>query len=355
MESKSETFILFPSHSDGLALEKILKTNRVKYTIVPTPRDLSKCCGISILIDPQDIHLIEDLLNTNSLISIDGIHTLKKRKVLSLIYSVRSSKLQGGFLMYSVGIDSGSVATKAMLFDGEIVEKVIIPTGWSPKTAAKEALSLLLIKTKINRHEIKKIIGTGYGRVSMSFADKTVTEITCHGRGAHFFNNKVRTILDIGGQDSKVISLDNNGNVIDFVMNDKCAAGTGRFLQVMSNVLGFDVSELDNLARNIEPEPITSMCTVFAESEVISLLAKGVSKEQTASGIVHSIANRGVSIISKVSLSDDIAFTGGVAQSEIIKEAIESKIKRSLYVPINSQIVGALGAAVIGWNLIKKR
>lgn len=256
--------------------------------------------------------------------------------------------------MYSVGIDSGSVATKAVLFDGKILEKVIIPTGWSPKTSAEEAMNLLLLRRNVNRDEIKRIIGTGYGRVSMSFIDKTVTEITCHGTGAHFLNNNVRTILDIGGQDSKVISLDSNGNVIDFIMNDKCAAGTGRFLQVMSNVLGFDISELDVFARGVEPEPITSMCTVFAESEVISLLARGVSKEQTASGIVHSIANRGVSILSKINLSNDIAFTGGVAKSEVIKEVIESKIKRSLYIPQDSQIVGALGAAVIGWKMIKK-
>ncbi|WP_432667355.1 acyl-CoA dehydratase activase [Wukongibacter baidiensis] len=255
--------------------------------------------------------------------------------------------------MYSVGIDSGSVATKAVLFDGKILEKVIIPTGWSPKVAAEQAMNLLLLKRNVHRDDIKKVIGTGYGRVSMSFVDKTVTEITCHGKGAYFLNNNVRTILDIGGQDSKVIRLDSSGNVIDFIMNDKCAAGTGRFLQAMSNVLGFDVIELDDLARDVEPETITSMCTVFAESEVISLLARGVSKEQTASGIVHSIANRGVSILSKINLSDDIAFTGGVAKSEVIKEVIENKIKKSLYVPQDSQIVGALGAAVIGWKIVE--
>lgn len=256
--------------------------------------------------------------------------------------------------MYSVGIDSGSVATKAILFNGTILEKVVLPTGWSPKTAIEEAMNLLLIKANVSRSEVKTVIGTGYGRVSMPFADKTVTEITCHAKGAHFFNNSVRTLLDIGGQDSKVISLDPNGNVIDFAMNDKCAAGTGRFLQVMCNVLGFDVDELNNFAKNVKPEPITSMCTVFAESEVISLLAKGVSKEQIASGIVHSIGNRGVSMLSRVNLSEEIAFTGGVAKSEVIKEVIENKIKKNLYVPKYSQIVGALGAAVIGWNMVKK-
>lgn len=256
--------------------------------------------------------------------------------------------------MYSVGVDSGSVATKAVIFNGEIIKKVIIPTGWSPKEAAKDAIDTLIKETNISKYEVKRIIGTGYGRISMPFADKTVTEITCHGRGAHFLNNNVKTILDIGGQDSKVISLDDNGNVVDFAMNDKCAAGTGRFLQVMANVLGLDVSELDKFTNNIDPEPITSMCTVFAESEVISLLAKGVPKERIASGIIHSIANRGTSILSKVNISDVVAFTGGVAKSKVIKKVIETKIKKTLYAPLDSQIVGALGAAVIGWNLLNK-
>lgn len=255
--------------------------------------------------------------------------------------------------MYSLGIDSGSVATKAVLFNGKIVERVILPTGWSPKTASKDAVELLLNKADIDKNKIQKVIGTGYGRVSMPFADKTVTEITCHGKGAHFLNNEVRTILDIGGQDSKVISLDENGNVVDFAMNDKCAAGTGRFLQVMCNVLGIDVSELDGLTKDVAPEPITSMCTVFAESEVISLLAKGVSKDRIAAGIIHSIANRGISILNKVNISSKIAFTGGVAKSKVINKVIENKIKKNLYTPKDSQIVGALGAAVIGWKSLK--
>ena len=256
--------------------------------------------------------------------------------------------------MYSIGVDSGSVATKAVLFNGKIVEKLIIPTGWSPQTTSHKAVNLLLNKSKLDRDKVEKIIGTGYGRVSMAFAHKTVTEITCHGKGAYFLNSRVRTILDIGGQDSKVISLDGHGNVIDFAMNDKCAAGTGRFLEVMSNVLGIDVRELDDLTKNIDPEPITSMCTVFAESEVISLLAKGVSKEKIASGIIHSVANRGLSILNKINISEEIVFTGGIANSKGIKRIIEEKSKHSLYVPRESQIVGALGAAVIGWKLLNK-
>ncbi|RKD26417.1 CoA-substrate-specific enzyme activase, putative [Caminicella sporogenes DSM 14501] len=256
--------------------------------------------------------------------------------------------------MYSVGIDSGSIATKAVLFNGNIVEKVIIPTGWSPKKASENVLNILIEKSSIKKSDIKLIIGTGYGRISMPFADKKITEITCHAKGAYFLNDKVRTILDIGGQDSKVISLDDNGNVIDFIMNDKCAAGTGRFLQVMANVLGIEVESFDEIIHNVKPEPITSMCTVFAESEVISLLAKGIDKNKLASGIAHSIANKGTAMLNKIKLKNAIAFTGGVAKSKIIKSIIEEKIKQPLYSPPDSQIIGALGAAVIGWNMINK-
>ena len=166
--------------------------------------------------------------------------------------------------MYSIGIDSGSVATKGVLFDGEgIVKKVIIPTGWSPRNASLQVYENLT--EGIDKNNIKKVVGTGYGRVAMDFVDKKVTEITCHAKGIHYSNNNIRTILDVGGQDSKVINIDEDGNVINFIMNDKCAAGTGRFLQITSNLLGSDVSNIDILAKDSEPQIISSMCTVFAE------------------------------------------------------------------------------------------
>lgn len=255
--------------------------------------------------------------------------------------------------MFSVGIDAGSVATKGVLFNGEIVETVIIPTGWSPKSASEEVFKTLVKNACIAKDEVKKIIGTGYGRISMDFVDKTITEITCHAKGAYFINKDTRTILDIGGQDSKVISLDQDGNVVDFLMNDKCAAGTGRFLQVMTNLLGEDIEKLDDLAVDATPENITSMCTVFAESEVISLLANGASKESVAAGIIQSIANRAAALLSKISVDDQVAFTGGVAKSNVLKEVIEEKIEKPIYIAQDSQIVGALGAAVIGWDKIK--
>lgn len=251
--------------------------------------------------------------------------------------------------MYSIGIDSGSVATKGVLFDGKnIIKKVILPTGWSPKQASKEVLDKL--SEGIDRKEIKKIIGTGYGRVGMDFVDKKVTEITCHAKGVHYLNNKVRTILDVGGQDSKVISIDENGNVSNFIMNDKCAAGTGRFLQITTNLLGDDVSNIDNLAKDSEPQVISSMCTVFAESEIVSLLAQEVPSSSIASGILLSIANKSSSMLSKIDITDEVAFTGGVAKSKVLVNMLENILDKEIYIAEDTQIIGALGAAVIGYR-----
>lgn len=251
--------------------------------------------------------------------------------------------------MYSIGIDSGSVATKGVLFDGEnIVKKIIIPTGWSPKIASKEVYENLI--KGIDKENVKKIVGTGYGRVSMDFVDKKVTEITCHAKGVHFLNSNVRTIIDIGGQDSKVINLDNEGNVSNFIMNDKCAAGTGRFLQVTSNLLGTDVDSIDNLANGAKPQVISSMCTVFAESEIISLLAKDISKESIAAGILQSIANRSESMLSRIDIVDKVAFTGGVAKSKILVKMLEENLKKDIYISDDTQIIGALGAAIVGYK-----
>ncbi|MGL5694036.1 MAG: acyl-CoA dehydratase activase [Peptostreptococcaceae bacterium] len=251
--------------------------------------------------------------------------------------------------MYSIGIDSGSVATKGVLFNGEkIIKKIIIPTGWSPKTTSKQVYDIL--SENIDSKDIKKVIGTGYGRVSMDFADKTVTEITCHTRGINYINPKIRTILDIGGQDSKVINLDKDGNIENFMMNDKCAAGTGRFLEVTSNLLGECIDNIDEMANNSEPENISSMCIVFAESEIISLLSRNVSKEKIAAGILKSIANKSTAMLNRGSIVDEIAFTGGLAKSKVLIDMIEENLNRKLFIAQDTQIIGALGAAVIGFK-----
>jgi (R)-2-hydroxyacyl-CoA dehydratese activating ATPase len=256
--------------------------------------------------------------------------------------------------LYSIGIDSGSVATKAVLFKGEILDSVLIPTGWSPKDACNQVLEVLLSRNSLTREDVY-IVATGYGRVSVDFADKTLTEITCHGRGAYYLNSDVRTILDIGGQDSKVIKLDRDGNVADFIMNDKCAAGTGRFLQVMVNLLGAELSELDELTSGVAPEKINSMCTVFAESEVVSMLANGSSKESVAAGILHSIASKISTLASRVGVDSKVMFTGGLAKSSELTAIIEQKLGREVVTNDYSQLNGAIGAAVLGQHFLNKQ
>ena len=251
--------------------------------------------------------------------------------------------------MYSIGVDSGSTYTKGVLFDGEnIIKKIIVPTGSSPKTTSKEIYDNLI--DGVDKSEIKKVVGTGYGRVSMDFVDKKVTEITCHAKGMFFLNKNIRTILDIGGQDIKVININENGNVENFIMNDKCAAGTGKFLEITSNKLDSDIHNIDDLAKGATPENISSMCTVFAESEIVSLLAREVPKERIAAGIIKSISNKGVSLLNKAELKEEIAFTGGLAKITELVKMLENDFNKKIFVAEDSQIVGALGAAIIGYK-----
>ncbi|WP_089284948.1 acyl-CoA dehydratase activase [Anaerovirgula multivorans] len=253
--------------------------------------------------------------------------------------------------MYSIGIDIGSVASKAVVFNGKkVTAKVILPTGWSPKETGEKILEHLLKEEKVERNQVKAIIGTGYGRVALSFIDKKVTEITCHGVGAHFLDSEVRTVIDIGGQDSKVIKLDDKGNVIDFLMNDKCAAGTGRFLQVMAHALEIDISELSEVAQGAIPENINSMCTVFAESEVVSLMAEGASKESIAAGLLQSVANKTYSLASKVGVENKVFFSGGVSKNSLLKEYLGKRLGIEINSSDAAQFIGAIGAAVIGYK-----
>ncbi len=182
--------------------------------------------------------------------------------------------------MFYIGIDIGSTASKVCVFENDNIKDVfVLPTGWSSVKTAEE------IKNKLKEigadKKNSKIVATGYGRVSVPYADKTITEITCHGKGAYYLFKKDCTVIDIGGQDTKVITVE-DGNVTNFTMNDKCAAGTGRFLELMANTLGFDIEEMCERAKNGENVTISSMCTVFAESEVISLIGSGKKREDIA-------------------------------------------------------------------------
>lgn len=250
--------------------------------------------------------------------------------------------------MYSIGIDSGSVATKGILFNGKIVKKIIKPTGWNPKEISKNVLNELT--QDIDNNEIKTIIGTGYGRLTMDFVDDQITEITCHAKGGYFLNKNIDTILDIGGQDSKAIGLTNNGNIKKFVMNDKCAAGTGKFLEETMNKIGVTLDKIDEFERPSDSINISSMCAVFASSEVVSLLAKGTSKNQIIYGISNSIAKKSINLVSKINTNGDVLFTGGLSQSKIIKDSLKEKLNRNIISNENSQYAGAIGAAIIGFK-----
>ncbi len=247
------------------------------------------------------------------------------------------------------GVDVGSLTAEVVLLDkGEVMHYVIIPTGANSKTAAEKAMDKALEEMGLTRASLEYVVATGYGRVSIDFADKRITEITCHGRGAYYLNPEVRTVIDIGGQDSKVISLNDKGKVLDFVMNDKCAAGTGRFLEVMAQALEV---ELDGLAKLSDQAKntvsISSMCTVFAESEVVSLIARGLPREDIARGLHQSIADRTAGMVHRIGLKEALMITGGVAKNAAVVRALNEKLKTDLIVPDEPQIAGALGAALL--------
>lgn len=256
---------------------------------------------------------------------------------------------KGEKAMYVLGIDSGSTSTNAVIMDQnrEIKAFSVVRTGAKSGESANRILAQVLEKANLKREDIGRIVSTGYGRVSIPFADENVTEISCHGRGAHYFNPAIRTILDIGGQDSKAIRLNGRGEVVDFVMNDKCAAGTGRFLEMIARTLEVDIDDLGPIAlQSTEKIEITSMCSVFAESEVISLIANNKEKSDIADGVCHAIANKSYSLLKRVGLEKEFMMTGGVAKNPGVVRAVEEKLQASLYICPEPEIVGAAGAAL---------
>lgn len=259
--------------------------------------------------------------------------------------------------MYVMGIDSGSTSTNAVIMDGDrkIVASAVVRTGAKSGESAQRILDEVLSEAGLKREDISWIVSTGYGRVSIPFADENVTEISCHGRGAHYFNPAVRTILDIGGQDSKAIRLNEKGEVADFVMNDKCAAGTGRFLEMIARSLEVDVDELGSIAlQSKEDIEITSMCSVFAESEVISLIANNREKTDIANGICRAVANKSYSLLKRVGLETEFMMTGGVAKNAGVVRAVEEKLGTKLYICPEPKIVGAAGAALYALDKVDR-
>ena len=246
--------------------------------------------------------------------------------------------------MYRVGIDIGSSAAKAVVMnEGEVVRTLLLNTGFNSRKTAEEIYETF--KNEGITKENARYVATGYGRISVPYADDVITEITCHGKGAAFLFHEDGTVIDIGGQDTKGISL-KKGRVMKFIMNDKCSAGTGKFLEVMTNRLGLTQNELSELARKGNPITISSMCTVFAESEVISLIGKGTPREDIAYGVIESVVTKVVQLISQVP-AEQYFLTGGLCEDEYIIE----RLVKALGAPVSSaplaRYAGAVGAALM--------
>jgi len=256
-----------------------------------------------------------------------------------------------------VGIDVGSLSAEAVVVrDGRKVAYSILPTGADSRRAAEKAFALALERAGRSKTEVSFAVATGYGRMNVPFADLQVTEITCHARGAFHLYPDTRTVIDIGGQDSKVIRLDGEGAVVDFAMNDKCAAGTGRFLEVMARALETDVDKLSALAAGApRAAAVSSLCTVFAESEVVSLIGQGTPRGEIAQGLLDSVAERTVGLVGRVGLEPEVTMTGGVAKNAGVVRALSARLGVPVRVPREPQIVGALGAALIAWSRVLRR
>jgi len=258
--------------------------------------------------------------------------------------------------IYAVGIDIGSTSANVVIMDEnmELLSYSIERTGAKSVHGAHAAMESALHNAGLKKEDVSYTVATGYGRTAIDFADEKVTEITCHGKGAVFTNPAVRTVIDIGGQDSKVIKLDGSGNILDFVMNDKCAAGTGKFLEMMSRTLEIEIENLGKESlKSSKNVNISSMCTVFAESEVISLIADNTEKPDIIKGLCNSIASRTSTLVNRVGKEDKIMMTGGVAKNIGVAKSIEEKLGLKLVLPEEPQIIGALGAAAIAVEKLK--
>jgi (R)-2-hydroxyacyl-CoA dehydratese activating ATPase len=247
------------------------------------------------------------------------------------------------------GIDIGSITAKAALVrDKQVLATHTIFTGYNPADAARQVYDILLSRAGIKETAVAKVVATGYGRASVGFAHKAVTEILCHGTGAYFLNPGVQGIIDVGGQDSKAILLDARGRVENFAMNDKCAAGTGRFLEVMAQALQIPLDRMGEISlTSHHPVNISSICTVFAESEVISMIARQKDRQDIAAGIHRSAAARVATLAGRIKLRPPVVMTGGVAKNTGMVKALEDRLGYEIQVGLFPQENGAIGAAVL--------
>ena len=255
------------------------------------------------------------------------------------------------------GIDIGSLTAKIIVLETKnfnLIQKFsqLQKVGYNPSKVAQNLKEEALNALKLKKFDY--IVSTGYGRRLID-SDKTITEITCHAKGAHYINAKVRTIIDIGGQDSKAIRINEEGQVQEFEMNDKCSAGTGRFLEVMADALEVDITEFGvHALKSANPVAISSTCTVFAESEVIGRINQGANRNDVIAGIHNSIASKISMLATRVGVQPEVILTGGVALNPGVRIMLERKLEIPILLPENPQIIGALGAALIAAHTIGK-
>jgi benzoyl-CoA reductase subunit A len=260
--------------------------------------------------------------------------------------------------MITCGIDVGSLSAEAAIFVEDNLEAYsLIRTGPDSAETALKALQAALDKTEILQKDIECTVATGYGRVIVPFADRNVTEISCHAMGAHYFRPTVRTILDMGGQDCKAIRCDESGKVKNFIMNDKCAAGTGRAMEVMASLLQIKLEEIGarSFKFNGDPTKISNTCVIFAKSEVLSLMREGVSISEILAGLCDSVADRVKTLVQRVGIEDDFVISGGISKNSGVVKRLEQKLDVRAHIPAEPQIVGAVGAALFARDLLKKQ
>jgi predicted CoA-substrate-specific enzyme activase len=254
-------------------------------------------------------------------------------------------------MKYAAGVDVGSTQTKAVILSDngtvEIIARALVDTGANVQKAADNGFLAACRAAGITPNQIGFVVGTGYGRYKITFGNAQMTEISCHARGAHFIFPSTRTVIDMGGQDSKAISIGENGQVLDFVMNDKCAAGTGRFLSNAADVMGVSLDEVGPISlRGRHPVKIATVCTVFVESDILSYLAQGKKSEDILNGVHLAIAKRTASLARRVAMEPQITLTGGVARNVGMVKALEDVLGAKLQISEDAHFIGAIGAAL---------
>jgi predicted CoA-substrate-specific enzyme activase len=253
------------------------------------------------------------------------------------------------------GIDVGSTMTKAVILNKGIMASIIGPTGPEQRRLANKVMEEALKKADISLQMIAYIVSTGYGRINVPFADKQLTEITCHAKGIINLFPNAKTIIDIGGQDIKAIKIDATGKTTDFVMNDKCAAGSGRFIEVIADTLGLPLDKVGDLSlQSKSPAKISNICTIWAQQEVAASLAQGIHVSDLLAGVHHSLADRISRMINRLRVEEDVIVTGGGAKNKGLLKALSEQLGHEVLVPDEPLITGALGAALMGKEIVKQ-